>query len=80
MNAPLDRITIDPKVCGEKPCMKGKRSRVSLVVDFLADGMTETELLAEYPNLPTRTCSPPSSMARKQRAKSIVPVLAGHAA
>jgi uncharacterized protein (DUF433 family) len=51
MNALLERITIDPKVCGGKPCIKGTRIWVSLVLDFLADGMTESELLAEYPQL-----------------------------
>jgi uncharacterized protein (DUF433 family) len=51
MNALLDRIVIDPKVCGGKPCIKGTRIWVSLILDFLADGMTEEELPAEYPQL-----------------------------
>jgi uncharacterized protein (DUF433 family) len=51
MNTLLDRITIDPKVCGGKPCIRGTRIWVSLILDFLADGMTEPELLAEYPQL-----------------------------
>jgi uncharacterized protein (DUF433 family) len=51
MNALLERITIDPEVCGGRPCIKGTRIWVSLVLDFLAGGMTEAELLAEYPQL-----------------------------
>jgi uncharacterized protein (DUF433 family) len=51
MNTLLDRITIDPEVCGGKPCIRGTRIWVSLVLDFLADGVTEAELLAEYPQL-----------------------------
>jgi len=51
MNTLLDRITIDPEVCGGKPCIRGTRMWVSLVLDFLAGGMTEAELLAEYPHL-----------------------------
>ena len=51
MNALLERISIDPKVCGGKPCIRGTRIWVSLILDFLADGMTERELLAEYPQL-----------------------------
>ena len=51
MNAVLERISIDPAVCGGRPCIKGTRIWVSLVLDFLADNMTETELLAEYPQL-----------------------------
>jgi uncharacterized protein (DUF433 family) len=51
MNALLDRISIDPEVCGGKPCIRGTRLWVSLILDFLADGMTEAELLEEYPQL-----------------------------
>jgi uncharacterized protein (DUF433 family) len=51
MNRLLDRILIDPQICGGKPCIKGTRIWVSLVLDFLADGLTESELLSEYPSL-----------------------------
>jgi uncharacterized protein (DUF433 family) len=51
MNILLDRITIDPAVCGGRPCIKGTRIWVSLILDFLADGMSEAELLTEYPQL-----------------------------
>ena len=51
MNPLLERITIDPRVCGGKPCIRGTRIWVSLILDFLADRMTEAELLAEYPQL-----------------------------
>ncbi len=51
MNALLERISIDPGTCGGKPCIKGTRIWVTLVLDFLADGMTEVELCAEYPQL-----------------------------
>jgi uncharacterized protein (DUF433 family) len=51
MNALLDRISIDPEICGGKPCVKGTRLWVALVLDFLADGMTEADLLAEFPQL-----------------------------
>jgi uncharacterized protein (DUF433 family) len=51
VNPLLQRITIDPRICAGKPCIKGTRIWVSLVLDFLAEGMTEAELLAEYPGL-----------------------------
>ncbi|MFL5269459.1 MAG: DUF433 domain-containing protein [Stellaceae bacterium] len=51
MNPLLQRIVIDPRICGGKPCIRGTRIWVSLVLDFLADGMSEAELLAEYPGL-----------------------------
>ncbi|HLY05091.1 MAG TPA: DUF433 domain-containing protein [Rhizomicrobium sp.] len=47
----LDRISIDPGVCGGKPCIKGTRIWVSLILDNLADGMTEAGLLEQYPQL-----------------------------
>jgi len=50
-NKLLNRIVIDSKVCGGKPCLRGTRIWVSLILDLLADGMTEAELFAEYPQL-----------------------------
>ncbi len=47
----LYRISIDPAVCGGKPCIRGTRIWVSLILDLLASGMSEGELLAEYPGL-----------------------------
>jgi uncharacterized protein (DUF433 family) len=47
----LDRITIDPAVCGGKPCIRGTRLWVSLILDLLASGQSEAELFAEYPGL-----------------------------
>lgn len=51
MTSPLERISIDRRVCGGKPCIKGTRIWVSLILDFLAGGMTEAELLTDYPQL-----------------------------
>ncbi len=51
MNQLLQRISIDPEICGGKPCVKGTRIWVSLILDLLADGMTEAQLLSEYPQL-----------------------------
>jgi uncharacterized protein (DUF433 family) len=51
MNPLLERISIDPQVCGGKPCIKGTRIWVSLIFDLLATGMGEAELLAEYTGL-----------------------------
>jgi uncharacterized protein (DUF433 family) len=51
VNPLLERISIDPTICGGKPCIKGTRIWVSLILDFLADDMTEVELLDQYPAL-----------------------------
>ena len=47
----LDRISIDPVVCGGKPCVKGTRIWVSLILDLLASGMLEAEVIGQYPAL-----------------------------
>ena len=47
----LQRISIDPAICGGKPCIRGHRIWVSLILDFLADGMTTEEVLRDYPQL-----------------------------
>lgn len=51
MNPLLQRISIDPNVCFGKPCIRGTRIWVSLLLDLLADGMSVQEILAEYPQL-----------------------------
>jgi uncharacterized protein (DUF433 family) len=47
----LGRITVDPNVCFGKPCIRGHRIWVSLILDMLADGMTTEEILEDYPDL-----------------------------
>ncbi len=47
----LSRISIDPAVCFGKPCVRGHRIWVSLVLDLLADGMAPADIMAEYPGL-----------------------------
>jgi uncharacterized protein (DUF433 family) len=47
----LDRISIDPAVCGGKPCIRGTRIWVSLILDLLASEMSEAELVEQYPHL-----------------------------
>lgn len=50
-NPLLERISIDPKICFGKPCIRGARIWVSLILDFLASGMSIKEILEEYPSL-----------------------------
>ncbi len=47
----LKRISVDPKVCFGKPCIRGTRIWVSLIVENLAEGVPEDEILAAYPQL-----------------------------
>ena len=47
----LERITIDPRVFGVKPCIRGMRFPVSKVLDLISSGMTYKEILRDYPYL-----------------------------
>ncbi len=51
MNHLLGRISADPQVCFGKPCIKGTRIWVSIILDLLAAGTTIEELLDHYPQL-----------------------------
>ena len=50
-NELLERISEDPQVCFGKPCIRGSRTWVSLVLDLLSAGLSIEEILEEYPHL-----------------------------
>ena len=47
----MSRITFDPAQCGGSPCIRGMRIRVKDVLELLAAGSSETEILADFPYL-----------------------------
>ncbi len=47
----INRITINPEQCGGRPCIRGLRVRVKDVLDLLAAGTSEQEILKDYPYL-----------------------------
>ena len=47
----LERITFHPNQCGGRPCIRGMRIRVKDVLELLAAGLDEAEILADYPCL-----------------------------
>lgn len=66
------RITIDPDICHGKPCIRGLRYPVEMVLDLLSGGMTPEEILADYPDLDAediRACL--DYAARLARVKTI---------
>jgi uncharacterized protein (DUF433 family) len=46
-----ERITVDPMICHRKASIKGTRIMVSVILDNLAEGMTETAIVESYPSL-----------------------------
>ncbi|MFN0122831.1 MAG: DUF433 domain-containing protein [Blastocatellia bacterium] len=51
MSELLKRITLNPEQCGGRPCIRGMRIRVTDVLDLLASGLSQEEVLAELPDL-----------------------------
>lgn len=47
----LERITVNPKQCGGRPCIRGMRIRVSDVLDLFAGGLSAEQILEEMPDL-----------------------------
>lgn len=47
----LERITIDPDICHGKPCIRGLRYPVEVLLELLSSGMTIDEILADYEDL-----------------------------
>jgi uncharacterized protein (DUF433 family) len=49
--SPLDRITFNPLQCGGRPCIRGMRIRVTDILEMLACGVSEAQILADFPDL-----------------------------
>ena len=47
----LNRISLDPKICHGKPCLRGTCIMVSVILDNLAEGATSEEIVRDYPPL-----------------------------
>jgi uncharacterized protein (DUF433 family) len=70
----LDRIVIDPNIRFGKPTVRGTRLTVGDVLGYLAGGMTEAELLRDFPQLESediRACL--AYAAERERRSMIVP-------
>ncbi len=48
---PLQRITIDPQICHGKPCIRGLRYPVEMILELLSSGMSTSEILGDYADL-----------------------------
>ena len=47
----IDRITIDPEICHGKPCIRGMRWPVEVVIDLLGSGMSPEQITEDHPEL-----------------------------
>jgi uncharacterized protein (DUF433 family) len=74
MNNWLERISINPNVCFGKPCIKGTRIWVSLIVDNLAAGASEQEILEAYPSLTPEDIRAALAFAAEMARERYVPI------
>jgi uncharacterized protein (DUF433 family) len=72
----LARITVDPDVCHGKPCVRGLRYPVEMLLEYLAGGDSAESLLAEFPDLQREDILACHEFARRMlAAKSVHLVL-----
>ena len=70
----LQRIAIDPNVCFGKPCIRGTRIWVSLIVENFAEGVSEAELLHAYPQLQPDDIRAALAFAAEMTRERIIPL------
>ena len=70
----LKRISIDPKVCAGKAVIRGTRIWVSLILDNLAAGATEREILDDYPHLTHEDILACLAYAAEMTRERVIPI------
>ena len=76
----LSRITIDPKVCGGKPCIRGTRIYIAIIFDGLAEGLTPEKIIDHYPHLNLDDIHAALSYAAELARENVWKVAAGNEA
>lgn len=71
------RITVDPEVCGGKPCIRGLRIRVVDILELLASGASHEEILEDYPYLEAADIYAVLRFAARQNSHPILRSAAG---
>jgi uncharacterized protein (DUF433 family) len=71
-----ERITINPKQCGGRPCIRGMRIRVSDVLDLFASGLTKEQILEEMPDLEMEDLTAVLQYAARKFDHPVLPVAA----
>ena len=70
----IDRIVIDPSRRSGKPCIRDTRITVSDVLEYLASGMTEAEILLDFPELETEDVRASLAFAAERERRLLGPV------
>ncbi len=71
----LERITVDQNICHGKPCVRGLRYPVEMLLELQSSGMTTAEILADYPDLEAddlrAACAYGARLSRVQRVQPL---------
>ena len=71
----LSRITVDPRICHGKPCVRGLRYPVEFLLELLSSGMTDEQILADYLDLEVddlrAACAYGARLSRVQRVEPL---------
>jgi len=78
-DALLKRLSVDPAVGFGRPCIRGSRIRVHVILDNLAEGATEDELLAAYPKLTPDDIRAALAYAAETTRERVIPLPAENA-
>ena len=71
-----DRISVDPKICHGRVCIRGTRIMVSVILDNLAAGVSSAEILQSYPSLTAEDILASISYAAELSRERIIPLTA----
>lgn len=73
----LQRVTVDPRVCAGKPCIRGTRIYIAIILDALAEGLTPEEIIDHYPHLTVEDIRAALAYAAELSRENIWKVAAG---
>ena len=74
MDQLLSRITIDPEICHGKPCVRGLRYPVEMLLELLSGRMSHEEILTDYPDVEREDLAAVALAARLVQTRRLQPV------
>jgi uncharacterized protein (DUF433 family) len=80
MNPLLERISINPQICFGKPCIRGTRIWVSLLLDQMAAGESMEDIMRNYPHLTREDLLAAIAYGAEVARERIIPVPVSHVA
>jgi Uncharacterized conserved protein len=73
----LNRVSVDPAICGGKPCIRGTRIYIAIILDGLAEGLTPEQIIDHYPQLTLEDIRAALAYAAEMSRENIWKVAAG---